>query len=77
MDAGVQRLLDLGGGLRRQARCKLLLERAKIELAGTSHQNVLAQRRDLREQLVAVHGLDDVVAGALPHTPDLVGFLSL
>src|SRR6266853_1370425 len=71
------RLLDLGGGLRRQARRKLLLERAKIELSGASHQNSLAERRDFREQLIAVDRLDDVVAGALPHTPDLVRFLAL
>src|SRR5450755_3315190 len=36
-----------------------------------------AERRYLREQLVAIDRLDDVVARALPHTPDLVGFLAL
>src|SRR6476661_3847284 len=36
-----------------------------------------AEGRDLGDQLVAVDRLDDVIARALAHAPDLVGFLRL
>src|SRR5579862_4597011 len=48
----------------------------RSSLAARAMRPVLAERRDLREQLLAVHGLDDVVACALAHAPDLVGFLA-
>src|SRR5215831_6550111 len=35
-----------------------------------------AECGDLGDQLVTPDGLDDVVAGALPHAPDLVRFLA-
>src|SRR5436190_13035708 len=38
---------------------------------------VLAESGDLQQKLVAVDGLDDVVARALAHPPDLVRFLAL
>src|SRR5207302_2353403 len=37
----------------------------------------LPEGRDLRQEIGLVDGLDDVIASALPHAPDLVGLLAL
>src|SRR6266850_7276284 len=39
-------------------------------------QKPSAERRDLGEEIGLVHGLHDVVARALAHAPDAVGFLA-
>src|SRR6185312_3042937 len=49
----------------------------KSSFAARAIVDPLRQRLDLREELLAVDRLDDVVARALAHSPDLVGLLAL
>ena len=62
---------------------EFLLEQAQIDTGGAGHRrregsvSRSAQRGDLGQELVPVDRLHDEVARALPHAPDLVGFLAL
>src|SRR4029453_7887478 len=77
------RRFHLRGRLHQQPSGELLLKGAKVEFGGAGHGlwtvggGRLADRSDLLEELVAIHRLHDVVARALPHSPDLVGLLAL